>query len=78
VPRRTAKGFGKVPGARSTRPVYREAAINHCPGCGRSQWLVGRFSSECAFCGTALPLQEGGAREAYNGKPVFVTRKTPR
>jgi hypothetical protein len=60
------------------RPVYREAATNHCPGCGRCQWLVGRYSSECAFCGTALPLQEGGSREAYNAKPVFVTRKTPR
>ena len=65
-----------IPGARSCRPVYREGATNHCPGCGGSQWLIGRFSSECAFCGTALPLQEGSAREAYahQEKPVFVTR----
>ncbi|MCJ7420999.1 hypothetical protein [Sphingomicrobium astaxanthinifaciens] len=37
--------------------VYREAEINHCPGCGRTHWLVGRTSAECAFCATALPLE---------------------
>ncbi len=64
----------RIPGAASFRPVYREGATNRCPGCGGAQWLVGRFSSECAFCGTALPLQEGGTREAYNGgRPVFRT-----
>jgi hypothetical protein len=65
-----------IPGARSCRPVYREDEANHCPGCGRSQWLIGRFSSECAFCATVLPLQEGSTREAYNHqeKPVFITR----
>lgn len=36
--------------------VYRRAEFNRCPGCGGSQWLVGRSSAECAFCGTALPL----------------------
>lgn len=37
-------------------PVYREGSTNHCPGCGRTHWHVGRFTAECAFCETALPL----------------------
>jgi hypothetical protein len=36
---------------------------NHCPGCGRSQWLVGRITAECAFCHSALPLAEQPARQ---------------
>jgi hypothetical protein len=36
--------------------AYRENEVNHCPGCGRSHWHIGRLSAECAFCGTALPL----------------------
>ncbi len=42
------------------RPVYRAEEINHCPGCGKSQWMVGRVTAECAFCSTALPINEGG------------------
>lgn len=38
--------------------VYRANAQNHCPGCGRSQWFIGRISAECGFCGTAVPLAE--------------------
>ena len=38
--------------------VYRTNANNHCPGCGRSQWYIGRISAECGFCGTAVPLAE--------------------
>lgn len=69
-----ADKFDKIPGAHSMRPMYREGSVNHCPGCGRSQWIVGRRSSECAFCCTALPLQEGSTREGYGAKPKFVTR----
>lgn len=36
--------------------VYRPAEPNHCPRCGRANWLVGRVTAECASCGTALPL----------------------
>lgn len=36
--------------------VYRSDRVNHCPGCDRSQWLVGRSTAECAFCATAVPL----------------------
>lgn len=68
--------FAQIPGAGSYRPVYREGEVNDCPGCGRSHWWVGRYSSECAFCGTALPLQEGSTRGAYahDKEPVFFTR----
>src|SRR6476659_36784 len=38
--------------------VYRANETNHCPGCGRSHWLIGRSTAECGFCGTAVPLAE--------------------
>jgi hypothetical protein len=47
--------------------------VNHCPGCGRIQWLIGRVSAECAFCGTALPLAEASMR-SHNG-PVVIQHK---
>ena len=36
--------------------VYREEQVNHCPGCGKSHWYIGRMLAECGFCATALPL----------------------
>ena len=45
-------------------PLYREDEVNRCPGCGRTHWYVGRISAECAFCGTALPLETGSRRAA--------------
>jgi hypothetical protein len=44
---------------RGYRLVYRAGEVNHCPGCGRSQWYVGRLTAECAFCATAIPLAAG-------------------
>jgi hypothetical protein len=41
--------------------VYREDVVNHCPGCGRTHWYVGRTTAECGFCTTALPLQSATA-----------------
>jgi len=41
------------------RIVYRANETNHCPGCGRSHWMVGRLTAECAYCATALPLETG-------------------
>src|SRR5881628_2986533 len=38
--------------------VYRANSSNHCPGCGHSNWFIGRVSAECGFCGTAVPLAE--------------------
>lgn len=46
---------------------YREGQVNHCPGCGRSHWHVGRLSAECAFCATALPLLD-----TASGPGLFV------
>ncbi len=46
------------PSLRGYHAVYREHETNHCPGCGRTHWYLGRSLAECAFCGTALPLQE--------------------
>jgi hypothetical protein len=44
------------PARRGYHVAYREDEVNHCPGCGRSHWHIGRISAECGFCGTALPL----------------------
>ena len=42
--------------------AYRENEVNHCPGCGRTHWYVGRVSAECGFCATALPLAAATGR----------------
>jgi hypothetical protein len=52
------------PARRGYHAVYRENEVNHCPGCGRTHWYLGRLLAECAFCGTALPLQEAYHRPA--------------
>lgn len=49
-----------APGRSGYRIAYRAHEVNHCPGCGKSHWLMGRMTAECAYCGTALPLNEGG------------------
>ena len=46
------------PNTRGYHAVYRENEVNHCPGCGRTHWYLGRLLAECAFCSTALPLRE--------------------
>lgn len=53
-----ASGRHFNPRLRGYHAVYRENAVNHCPGCGRTHWLIGRLLAECGFCGTALPLSE--------------------
>ena len=63
------------PERRGYHVVYRTSETNHCPGCGRSHWYVGRLTAECCFCATALPLAEGftqGAglfRVGHGGSP---------
>src|SRR5690242_21154698 len=49
--------------------VYRANESNNCPGCGRSQWYIGRVSAECGFCGTAVPLAETYRQEAVAPAP---------
>ncbi len=48
--------------------VYRRAEPNHCPGCGHSQWLVGRVTAECAHCGTALRIIAAPIPETASAK----------
>lgn len=52
------------PNARGYHAAYREDAVNHCPGCGRTHWIIGRVSAECAFCSTALLLASPSLRPA--------------
>lgn len=61
--------------------VYRTHAENHCPGCGRSNWYIGRHSAECGFCGTAVPLAEArmdADRKREDKVPTGDTRRYPR
>jgi hypothetical protein len=66
------------PARRGYHAVYRENQVNHCPGCGRTHWLVGRTLAECGFCATALPLSESfrqpsGAVIVHRSRPVSPT-----
>jgi len=72
---RAGRDFASDLGARGHHVVYRADETNRCPGCGRAQWLIGRMTAECGFCGTAIPLAEAewsgggrgeGARPAHN------------
>ena len=49
---------------RGYHAVYRENQVNHCPGCGRTHWMIGRILAECGFCATALPLSDSYVRGA--------------
>ena len=61
---RDLSSFAKAIAKRGHHIVYRANEANRCPGCGRSQWYVGRVSAECGFCGTAVPLAETSRQEA--------------
>src|ERR1700760_4954676 len=61
---RTSPSFAASLAKRGHHIVYRANESNHCPGCGRSQWYIGRVSAECGFCGTAVPLAEAWVVEA--------------
>jgi hypothetical protein len=64
------------PSARGYHAVYRDGEVNHCPGCGRTHWIIGRVSAECAFCSTALPLKEAGTHGPA-ATPVFWSGRRP-
>jgi hypothetical protein len=70
-----AEGHPHDPQARGYCVVYHEDEVNHCPGCGRTQWYVGRVSAECGFCATALPLASASARgpgtHSRGWRPVY-------
>jgi hypothetical protein len=61
------------PAGRGYHAVYREHEVNHCPGCGRTHWLIGRVSAECAFCATALPLAEASMQSS--NRPIVIEHK---
>jgi hypothetical protein len=61
---RAAQPHTHDPVTRGYFVAYRENEVNHCPGCGRTHWYIGRFSAECGFCATALPLAEATRRGA--------------
>jgi hypothetical protein len=65
---RAAPTFAAGLAHRGHHIVYRTNESNHCPGCGRSHWIIGRISAECGFCGTAVPLAEAKFDE-HNGSP---------
>jgi hypothetical protein len=69
----TALSESWKPQERGYHAVYREHEINHCPGCGRTHWIIGRMSAECAFCTTALPLAEASMRS--HNAPVIIQHK---
>ncbi len=76
IARNESEHFVHDPVERGYSAIYRENATNRCPGCGRTNWFVGRVSAECAFCATALPLQEASSHSASpvhtsNNRPVF-------
>lgn len=54
---RPAAGQAFDPALRGYMIHYHLGEANHCPSCGRSQWIVGRLMAECAYCATALPLE---------------------
>lgn len=70
-----ARGGSLVPPAaqRGYYIMYRDQETNYCPGCGRSQWHIGRMMAECAFCGTALPLE--GAQGIGGSQIVRTVRR---
>lgn len=67
---RASPAFAASLAQRGHHIVYRANSDNHCPGCGRSHWYIGRVSAECGFCGTAIPLAE-----ARRDEPVSLAQR---
>jgi hypothetical protein len=70
---RASESFASGLAKRGHHIVYRANESNHCPGCGRSHWYIGRVSAECGFCGTAVPLAEA----RHDDTVVPITRAKP-
>jgi hypothetical protein len=77
---RASPSFAATLAQRGHHIVYRADASNHCPGCGRSHWYIGRVSAECGFCGTAIPLAEAATHEMVSAgpRPAAVSSKDQR
>ncbi len=54
------------PSKRGYSVTYRvgQTTVPSCPGCGRTQWIIGRHSAECVFCSLVLPLADGPNQRA--------------
>lgn len=57
------------PAVTGYRITYHRESDNRCPCCGKTHWLVGRISAQCAFCDTALPFAENGV---HNGNVALL------
>ena len=68
---RASASFAASLAKRGHHIVYRVNESNHCPGCGRTHWYIGRVSAECGFCGTAVPLAEA----RHDDAPVTAPRR---
>ena len=72
-----SENYPHNPANRGYCVVYHENEVNHCPGCGRTHWYVGRVSAECGFCSTARPLAEATSRgigtHSRGYKPIFLS-----
>lgn len=66
IMRRADIDAGVAEGEANARPMILRyhGPGDHCPGCGRCHWLIGRQTAECAFCSTALPLADSSSRTA--------------
>jgi len=65
----TGFGLARPSFAKGYSPLYRAEGGNRCPSCTRQQWIVGRMVAECAFCATALPLEQFST---YSASPRFA------
>ncbi len=72
-----ARGGSLIPpvAQRGYHIVYRDHETNYCPGCGRTHWYIGRIMAECAFCGTAMPLES--APLIAGGQIIRTVRRYP-
>ena len=61
------RSFAFNPNARGYHAMYHDGEVNHCPGCGRTHWYIGRLFAECGFCATAIPLAEAHMQPASGG-----------
>lgn len=59
------------PATRGYHVMFRSGGQNVCPGCGGSHWHVGRVTAECAYCLTALPIEQ---QQGCDGVGLFSSR----
>ena len=62
----SAEGLFYDPSRRGYAAVYRDNELNHCPGCGRTHWHIGRMTA----AGTRGRPAGAGERGQRNGSWV--------